>query len=328
MRQSIQATDFNCKMAIYTRLQYSEIEKILAAYHIHLVDFIPVQAGNSNSNYRIRAKEGEFMLTLAEEKSFQETENLATLIHWLDEHHHFKTTPVYRTIKGAMVTEYADKPVLLKRWVPGLVIEDLSTNELFQIGNALAQLHRIPAPAYLPKLPPHGHQVFSSVIGKKIDKNYESWLENKLQFIDKNLPRDLPRGLVHGDLFFDNVLFENDQLKAVIDFEETCNYFLVFDLGMASIGLCQKDGKIDLAKIRSLINGYESQRRLEPDEKKSLLFFIDYAATIISYWRYWKYNIHSPTPERKTKHWEMLRVAQQAERIDKVQFANVVFGEN
>ena len=311
-------------MAIYTRIQASDLNKIVAPYQIEVVDFTPIEGGNTNSNYHIHAKNGEYVMTIAEEKSFHEVQKLTTLLQWLGKHH-FLTSQVYATITGETVTQHAGKPVFVKKWLYGRVHENLTTDELGQIGTSMAQLHQIQAPDYLPKYHPYGQQVFSSVIGKGIDTEYEKWLKERFQFLKKHVPEGLPLGLVHGDIFFDNVLFENNKIKAIIDFEEACNYYLIFDLGMGILGLCRTGGKIDLNKARSLIKGYEQIRFLEFLERDSLQLFIEYAAIATSWWRFWKYNIHTPTPDLRNKHWDMVQVAKEVEILDKKHFLSIVF---
>jgi len=312
-------------MAIYTRIQASDLKNIFAPYQIEVVDFTPIEGGNANSNYHIRAKKGEYMLTISEEKSMHEVQRLATLLQWLGEHH-FLTSQVLASITGEMVTQYAEKPILIKKWVYGTVHENFSTDELRQIGSSMAQLHQIPVPDYLPKSHSYGQQVFSSVIGKGLDTEYEHWLKERLQFLEKHLPKGLPRGLVHGDMFFDNVLFENNKVKAVIDFEEACNYYLIFDLGMGVLGLCRTEEKIDLNKAKSLIKGYEQIRSLEFSERDALQLFIEYAAIATSWWRFWKYNIHSPNPDLRNKHWKMVQVAKEVKILNREHFLSIVFG--
>ncbi len=196
---------------------------------------------------------------------------------------------------------------------------------LRQIGSSMAQLHQIPVPNYLPKFHPYGLQVFPTVIGKKLDTEYEYWLKGRLQFLKKNLPENLPQGLIHGDIFFDNVLFEDAEIKAIIDFEEACHYYLIFDLGMGVLGLCRTGGKIDLTKTRALIEGYEQIRFLDFMEKEFLQFFIEYAAIATSWWRFWKHNIYSPNPNLSNKHWEMVKVAKEVEILTKEHFLSFVF---
>ena len=311
-------------MAIYTKISGSDLEKILAPYQIEVLEFTPIEGGNTNSNYHIRAKNGEYMLTIAEEKPFHEVQNLASLLQSLDEND-FSTSQVQATTSGELATEYNGKPIFVKKWVFGKVHEELNDGQLRQIGSTMAELHQIQAPDYLPKLHPYGLQVFSTVVGNNIDTEYENWLKERIQFLENNLPQNLPKGLIHGDVFFDNVLFENEEIKAIIDFEETCHYYLNFDLGMGVLGLCRRGEKIDLNKTSALIKGYEQIRSLEFSERDSLQLFIEYAAIATSCWRFWKYNIHSPKPEWRNKHWEMVQVAKEIATLDKEQFLQNVF---
>lgn len=299
-------------MAVYTKIPMHDLEKIALAYGIKATDFISIEAGNANSNYHIKGKNGNFMLTLGEEKPFQEMQKLAKILSWLEEHG-FKTSKVHPSLNGDLMTRYQEKPILIKNWIEGSVEEHLDSNMLKQAGAAMARLHQIPVPDFLPKKHPYGLQIFPEVQDKGIDQLYESWLKEQTAFITKNLPKNLPSGLIHGDLFFDNILFEGDKIKAIIDLEEACSYYLIFDLGMAVIGLCRTDDKIDLTKVKALIEGYETVRLLSSVEKKSLPLFVKYAATATSWWRFWKYNIHSPKPDLSTKHWEMVQVVKEVD---------------
>lgn len=311
-------------MATYTKLQAAELRKIVKPYGIEVMDFTPVDGGNANSNYHIWGNKSEYMLTIIEDKSFHEVQKLTTFLQWLAKHD-FLTSSVHVTGSGETITHYMQKPVLIKNWIIGSVHENLSTDMLTQTGSSMAQLHQIPAPGYLPKLHPYGLEVFSTVIGKNIDIEFESWLNGRLKYLRNNLPDNLPKGLIHGDVFYDNVLYENGKIKAIIDFEEACHYYLIFDLGMAVLGLCKTDWKIDLVKAKAFITGYEQIRSLESLEKEYLQFFTEYAAIATSWWRFWKYNISSPNPKLKDKHWQMAQVAMEMETMDKEQFMSVVF---
>lgn len=311
-------------MAVYTKIPMHDLEKIALAYGIKATNFISIEAGNANSNYRIKGENGNFMLTLGEEKTFQEMQKLAKILSWLEEHG-FKTSKVHPSLNGDLVTSYQEKPILIKKWIEGSVEEDLDANMLKQAGAAMASLHQIPVPNFVPKRHPYGLQIFPDYQDKGIDELYESWLKEQTAFITKNLPENLPYGLIHGDLFFDNILFEGDKIKAIIDLEEACSYHLIFDLGMAVIGLCRTDKKFDLTKIKALIEGYEEVRLLSSVEKESLPLFIKYAATATSWWRFWKYNIHSPRPDLSTKHWEMVQVVKEVDALVAEGFTAKVF---
>ena len=132
--------------------------------------------------------------------------------------------------------------------------------------------------------------------------------------------------MIHGDLFYDNVLFEGRRLKAIIDFEETTCEDNVFDLGMGIVGMCGVGTGVVLEKARALVSGYEQVRELEAREKRALQMFVEYAAATVSCWRYWKYHIDGPSEENADKHRQMARIAEEIKCVPKAKFSEVVFG--
>lgn len=312
-------------MAVYTQLTISELRKILALYAIQLVNFRPIEGGNSNSNYYIQAKEGAYMLTIAETQNLTQVLIIAKLLRWLNKHQFF-TTKVVPTIDGVLVTQFGEKPIFVKEWIEGKVLERFSELQLMQIGKEMARLHQIPPPNDLPKISPFGYQMFDTAIGKGIDVAFEDWLEERQQFLIQYLPHHLPQGLIHGDVFFDNVLFEDGELKAIIDFEEACHYYFVFGIAMGILGTCRTGEVIHLYQAKALVQGYETLRSLSFSEKAALQLFVEYTAIALAWWRYWKYNIQSPWPERKDKYLEMVRIAKAVRAVDKEVFLEGMFG--
>jgi homoserine kinase type II len=213
----------------------------------------------------------------------------------------------------------------VKHFITGQVVKALDEEMIAQVGNAMGRLHQIPAPQFLPEQHAYGLETFHGIIGQGIDAAYENWLEQQVDVLRRKIPTGLPRGLIHGDVFSDNVLFEGDVLQAVIDFEEACSQPYVFDLGMAVVGLCTQDGEIRLPKARPLIAGYQQARKLERAEQGALQAFVQYAAAATSSWRFWKYNIHTPTPEKSKDHQEMVEVARNASAISPEAFSKLVF---
>ena len=128
-------------MAVYTRIQISDLEKILAPYQIEAVNFTPIEGGNTNSNYHIQAKKGEYILTIAEEKSLEEVRDLASLLQCLGEHH-FPTSRLLTSTTKEPVTIYAGQPILVKEWIPGSVHENLSGDKLGRLWRSYIKFQR------------------------------------------------------------------------------------------------------------------------------------------------------------------------------------------
>jgi len=312
-------------MARYSVLVPQQIEYLAGLYDLKIDSYRPMEGGAANSSFLIQAQDGKYVLTVYEDKTMDEVAAMGRIL-WELEKHRFPTVVVVPTAKGDVGIELEGKPLLVKKFIPGRVEEKLDEAMLFQIGVSMAQLHQIPAPGYSSRQHPYGPEMISQFIGLDLDAEFDSWLSERRDFIEENYPDDLPRALIHGDLFYDNVLFQDGKLKAIIDFEEVCHYFGVFDVGMALVGLYAQDGKFDLSDAHALVAGYLNQGRLDESEKNALQLMVESAAVATSCWRYWKYNYHDPTPERATKHWEMAAFADRVRRIDQERFVEEVFG--
>ena len=96
-----------------------------------------------------------------------------------------------------------------------------------QVGTALAKLHEIPVPDYLPDKHSYVEITYPKFMEQEIDRNYKTWVEQRYRYIIEKLPSQLPVGLVHGDIFYDNVLFEDENFKAILDFEDVCRIYKI-----------------------------------------------------------------------------------------------------
>ncbi len=311
-------------MAIYAQLQQNDIQKIAANYDLIVAEFEPIDGGAGNSSYLLHTQHAKYVLTVCDDKALIDVVRMGQLLLLLKEYN-FPTTRLLSPLNRDIVTMYMDKPVMLKVYIDGHVCESLDDVMLSQVGAKMARLHQVPAPDFLPDKHSYGRQVFSSVIGRNINAEYESWLAKQLYYLERNIPPGLPCGLIHGDLFYDNVLFERKKFRAIIDFEEACRYYKGFDLGMGIVGLCAESTTVALDKARALVSGYQQVRKLEQIEKETLQLFVQYAATATSYWRFWKYHIDTPSADKADKHWQMMRIAEGVNGISKARFWEAVF---
>ncbi len=309
-------------MARYSKLQENEIRALAIQYNLELINFTSIEGGAGNSSFLLSTAQGEFILTVFE-ISINRVVNLSKLLGHLEEYE-FPTTRWIHRIEGGPITTHQGKPVLIKPYISGQVVRNSEDIQLTQIGNAMAHLHQIPAPDYLPDKHDYGLETFPRAFGHHIDPEFEDWLKQKYDFLRKSILPELPTGLIHGDLFYDNILFDGKQFKAIIDFEEACHYCFVFDLGMGIVGLCAEGTSINLPKVRALISGYQQIRVLEEREKAALQLMVAYAAAATSSWRFWKYNLDTPMPEKANLHRAMMQIAKDANSIPKEKFLELV----
>jgi len=310
-------------MAHYTKLQKNEILAITKKYNLELINFDPIDQGQGNSTYLLHTAQRKYILTIFE-IAHNRVINLCKLLKLLEEHK-FPTTRVEKMANGEEIISVRGKLAILKPFIAGQVVEDFDEDMLSQVGAAMASLHQIPEPDYLSDHLEFGLEFIQQVIGMDLDPDYKNWLTQRYEDLKRNIPSELPRGLIHGDVFYDNVLFDGKKFKALIDFEDSCNYYKVFDLGMAVVGLCTEKLEIRLPKVRSLVHGYQKTRKLERIERRALKLFVVYAASSTSAWRFWKYNIDTPTAARSEKYKELIKIAKAADAISNEDFMASVF---
>jgi homoserine kinase type II len=265
-------------MAIYTQLNQQDIQSLADNYDLKIVEFSPLYVGNSNSSYILKTQQASYVLTVCDDKEFDEVFKMGQLLLFLEAHNmpcNRLISPVNSEILTTFATADGVKPVMLKAYIEGQVVEQLDETMLSQVGRQAARLNQIPSPDYLPTNHPYGRHFFPRVMGLKTDAKYESWLAEEIDYLEQHIAPNLPRGLIHGDLFYDNLLFDPlsgmpGGFKAIIDFEEACHYHLIFELGMGILGACVNDITVDLDKARALVNGYQQVRPLTQIEKEKL----------------------------------------------------------
>ncbi len=324
-------------MATYTQLNQDEIQNLADHYNLRITEFTPLDGGNGNSSHLIKTRQNTFVLTVCDDKKFDDVFKLGQLLLLLEQNK-MPCNRLIPTHSGEILTSYSsahcsakeDKAVMLKGYIEGQVVEVLDQVMLREVGKQAAILNQITPPDYLPTNHPYGLQLFPNVIGLNIDLKYEAWMAKEIDYLQQQLSEKLPRGLIHGDLFFDNLLFDykSDELvfKAIIDFEEACHYYSVFELGMAVVGTCVEDGiSVNLDKVRALVAGYQQIRPLQPTEKQSLQLFVRYAAVATSFWRFNKYNVEEPNIDKANHHWQMVQLANGIGDIPASQFLTAVF---
>jgi homoserine kinase type II len=310
-------------MAQYVQLREDEIRGVICKYGLDLIAYHPIEEGASNTNFLIEAHQGKYILTVFEIERHR-VQYLSKLLHLL-ERHKFPTSRVLSSSNGNEIIFVRGQAVLLKHFIGGQVVRYLDEDMISQVGAAIAELHSVSSPDYLPKQHAYGKQYFPEIFNQGIDPDYENWLAQRHEVLTAGMSAGLPCGLIHGDVFFDNVLFEGNQLKAIIDFEEVCHYHLVFDLGMAALGLCTQDSIVNLSKVRALANGYQHTRKLDAEERETLQLSIEYAAISTSSWRFWKFNIDTPTAAKSKVYTQMVKIAENISSIPRSTFQEAVF---
>ncbi len=297
-------------MAQYTVLNEIQIQKLSNIYTLgKVLSFKVLSGGSENTNYYIKTEKDKFVFTICEQKTSQGAEELAELLTHLDRYQ-FSTSKVIQTEKGENISLWEGKPIIVKSYLEGKILEDFSPQLLQYLGAELGKLHKIPAPDYLPKIINYGKEYFDEVKGYAPESAFYQWLKETKTYIQKSLTEDLPKSLIHSDIFYSNVIVAEDEKTAIImDFEEATYYYRVFDIGMMLVGLCTENRELNFAKANSILTGYQRVSPLSDEELKVLPAATVYAATATAFWRHRQFNHVFPDEAQRNKYEEMRDVA-------------------
>ncbi len=310
-------------MAGYTRLTPLETDRLLSHYNLGKPERITsLDGGQANSSIRITTDKGDFILSVCDEKNMAEIDCLTRVLAYL-ETVVFPTTRPVQTEAGGYLVAHGNKPVYVKEYIPGQVIKSLSNDMVRQVGAAMASLHILSPVEGMPDRFPYGLESFGDVLESGFRHPYLDWLGQKENFLEQAVDPGMPRGFIHGDIFWDNLLFSDGKLAAILDFEEACHYYRLFDLGMCAAGCCARNGSFDMEKVRALISGYQKHLEMTAAEKSQFKIFMEYAAVAASFWRFRQYNIRYPDPAKADTYKELSALADQINAMGDPEFMGI-----
>jgi len=257
-------------MAVYTELSKPELADIVEDYSlVRLTAVSPIPHGSVNSNYCLETPRGRHVLRVDEVKGELDVKRELDLLVYLRKHGFPCPQPVADR-KGRWYRESRGKCVSIYRWQDGQVVpaEHLTPARLENVGRALADLHLI-GKSYKKGIEnrftyDRVAQLYADVRDRlpSYFRKVVRTLDDEVTYLEHYLENKLPKGIIHGDLFCDNLLFKGEKLVAVLDFEAACRGKFIFDLATAVNALCVDADGYDLKRFESLIAGYESLRPL------------------------------------------------------------------
>jgi homoserine kinase type II len=261
-------------MATYTTLTKRDCINIVEDFGLgDLVSFSGTQHGSVNSHYLCETKKGRFFIKIDEVKSELEVKQESELLLYL-KRQGFPCPQPLKTKSGKYYIDFHGKYLSISRYLDGveLAVESLSATHLEILGHTLANLHLLGRGFKKGIENRFGFNRIAALykeVRKQIPPHLKTIvrvLDDEVSYLENYLDNNLPKGIIHGDLFSDNIKFKGSRLVAVVDFEAACRGKFIFDLATAVNALCFIDGRYRIDRFEPLITGYESLRPLSLPE--------------------------------------------------------------
>ncbi|MCK5934611.1 homoserine kinase [Fulvimarina manganoxydans] len=261
-------------MAVYTDVPETELAEFLAAYDLgQLLSYKGIAEGVENSNFLLRTGGGTFILTLYEKRvNRDDLPFFLGLMQHLAEHGLSCPLPIQRK-DGEALGELAGRPAAVFTFLEGMGARRPTASHCRAVGAAMARLHAIGDGFSMRRANALSiddwRPLFESCPPKvdTVEEGLSNEIAGELSALERDWPRDLPSGVIHADLFTDNVFFLAGDLSGIIDFYFACNDLLAYDLAIGVCAWCfEADGSFNITKSQSLLRGYQSVRPLEPRE--------------------------------------------------------------
>ncbi|MDM8560914.1 homoserine kinase [Candidatus Parabeggiatoa sp. HSG14] len=308
-------------MSVYTSIENHQLEDFLSHYNLgHLVDYQGINAGIENTNYFVTTSTGEFVLTLFEQFSinYDELPYFLELMAYLAEHDIPSAHPLADK-EGHYLRQLKAKPAALVQRLRGKEVEIPTLAQCHAVGKVLGRLHVIS-----PHFPhhrangrgPHWWKTTAERVLPCLKAEDAYLLQAELHFQASYQHSDLPRGVIHADLFRDNTLFEGNTLCGVIDFYYACNDVLLYDVAVTVNDWCTlPNGYLDEQRFDAIFESYCENRPLTSLEFETWTVMLRAAA--LRFWLSRLQDLHFPRPGEitHTKNPDVFRNILQA-RID------------
>ena len=273
-------------MAIYTEISFSQVQLILKDYNIgHLKKLIGIKKGIENTNYLLITNKNKFILTIYEKRvNSKELPFFMHLMKKLNAKQINCPKPILNKKRKFLFT-VEKKLASITSFVHGKEKKNHSLNESKIIGNNIAKLHLATKNIKLYRknnLSLQSWFALNNLIKKSKSKKINrlcKWIDTILQDLKKQWPSNLPSGIIHADLFHDNIFFLKKKFSGFIDLYFSCNDAYVYDLAICINAICfDSKFKFKVNKAKALIKGYQQIRKLTQKEILALPYLLRGAA--------------------------------------------------
>ena len=307
-------------MAVYTDVSDVELADFVAQYGIgKVVAYRGIAEGVENSNYFLQTETGAYILTLYEKRVTP-----ADLPFFLGLMDHLAAqgiacpTPIHRSGGGPALAELCGRPAAIVTFLQGMWPRKITPHHCALLGAAMAEMH-IAGQSFTMRrandLSVAGWRPLFDASAARADEvmpGLAAELAAEIDHLEANWPDGLPSGIVHADLFPDNVFFLDAKLSGIIDFYFACNDFIAYDLAICLNAWCfEPDLSFNITKARNMLSRYRRERPFSQDELTALPLLARGAALRFLLTRLYDW-LHHPEgalvmPKNPLEYWHRLR---------------------
>lgn len=308
-------------MSVFTTLNLEEVRNWIQPFAIgELRALKGIAAGITNTNYFVETDQARYVLTVFEKNDFDELPYFVDLMSHLSAHGILCPAPI-KDHAGIALHRIQGKPALMVSCLKGQDIVQANLTQIRAVAETLAKMHMAGLSFHEQSHNQRGQGwrvMTAQQVMPKLSADQQSLLKQELDFQHGLDLTCLPHGVIHGDLFRDNVLFDGDQLGGFIDFYYACHDVLVYDVAIAVNEWCiNENGALHAEKLNAFLTAYQAVRALSAQEKQLWQALLRRAA--LRFWLSRLYDFHFPqqgelTHAKDPAHFE--RILQQRKQAD------------
>jgi homoserine kinase type II len=268
-------------MAVYTKINNNNILSLSSKFNLgKIIKFKGIKQGIENTNYLLKTKDNKYILTIFEKRV--KKKDLPFFMKLMDKLNQQKIScpKPLKDKNGKYLTLIKKKSACVVTFLDGKDKKILNNKNCYNTGKNIAKLHRVSKKIRLYRKNSMSINNLESLLksikfkSKIFDSNLKSILSKNLKEIKKDWPKNLPKGIIHGDLFIDNIFFTNNKFIGFIDFYFSSNDYLMYEIAICINALCfdKKNNKflLNKKKVINLIKGYQIFRKISKKEKNAL----------------------------------------------------------
>jgi homoserine kinase type II len=268
-------------MAVYTKIDRKDLLTLSINYKLgKIIRSVGIKKGIENTNYLLKTNKSKFILTIFERRvQKKDLPFFMSLMEKLNQKKIICPKPI-KCKNSKHLSKIKNKPASIVTFLSGSDKTNLNNQNCFDVGKNIAKFHKVTSMIKLYRENSMSIKKLGGLLksikfkSNKISSKLEPTLNKCLKDIKRKWPKKLPSGIIHGDLFIDNIFFDKNKFSGFIDFYFSSNDYLMYEIAICINALCfdkkRNSFKINHKKVKNLIDGYETIRPFTKNEKNAL----------------------------------------------------------